>query len=29
MNSANLDTIPMSAGNFDSHTVAHFEYGFA
>jgi hypothetical protein len=28
MNSANLDTIQMSAGSFDSHTAAHFEFGF-
>jgi hypothetical protein len=28
MNSASLDTIQMSAGNFGSHTAAHFEYGF-
>jgi hypothetical protein len=28
MNSANLDTIQMSAGSFGSHMAAHFEYGF-
>jgi hypothetical protein len=28
MNSANLDTIQMNAGSFDSHTAAHFEFGF-